>query len=107
MGRRQLPVLSWPLDLHEWRALQCAAAEWVLLPRSPEGLAVALRTPQIVLDLSDSILLRLRWRTDTGWRRLFPIQLHLKLRREQQPGQWALLRANLWASRRHHWLGAP
>lgn len=107
MARRQLPALSWPLELPDWRALQCSAAQWVLLPHDPEAAPTPLRTPQVVLDLSESMLLRLRCSAGIGWRRVFPFQLHLMLRRQQHPGQWALLRASLAASRRHHWLGAP
>lgn len=103
-GRRRLAAFSLSLAHPRWRQLSFDGERWTLWPRLLSEPEQALSGVQVALEWPGMRLLRLRW-SRSGWRRFWPGEAHVMLRRREHSTLWPLIGAALTQSQGREWLG--
>jgi hypothetical protein len=106
MSKRRLAAFAIPLEHRRWDLLRFDGQQWLLRERLAPCEERPLARIDVVLEGGAWRWLRLRVRV-TGWRRLWPPQCHLWLRRRELPHIWPLIGAALALHRSRVWLGQP
>ncbi len=104
-GTRRLPAFVLPIAKRRWDQLRFDGEAWSLRSRAAPQAEQALDRVQIALEGRDWRWLRLQWARD-GWRRWWPAETHLYLRRGEHAALWPLIGAALAARQGRPWLGA-
>ena len=102
--RRRLPAFALPLRKPGWDQLRFDGEGWSLRARREPHEEQALDRVQIALECAGWRWLRLQW-AGAGWRRLWPRELHVLLRRKDFASQWPLIGAALTLNQGRAWLG--
>ncbi|MFN4115551.1 MAG: hypothetical protein ACK4F7_03505 [Inhella sp.] len=104
MSGRRLPAFVLPVAKRRWDQLRFDGQTWSLRERAAPQAEQTLARVQIALEARDWRCLRLQWPA-MGWRRFWPPETHLYLRRRDHAALWALMGAALAQDGDRPWLG--